>query len=465
VAVTRGNPNSTALKEKIMKTNSMKWFFVGAFTVAASLSALAVVNIPNSFTAGQPIKASDVNDNFSSLKAAIDALPVNGLALPASLEGTNPSSGDALLKVATKGIGTAIWGISNDPTNAAVGVEGDTISSGGYGVYGVSRLETGSGTGVYGQAGSPNGIGVFGYNTASTGLAYGVVGKTKFGKAGVFGQSDTATGSGVEGHADGTLAAGVYGINPNGPGVWGSATGGNGIGVYGNGGNYGGYFESDTGSGLRIKTNTVGHNLIYALGPGDNNSEFLVDDLGNGAFRGNVSGASGKFTTTSGAALSAESTQSTAIIATSAGSGVTALIVNQRGNGNIMIGRDAANAEVFRVNNNGNVQVQGISLTSDRNAKKNFSSINSLSILEKVARLPISSWTYKTDTNNLRHIGPMAQDFHKIFGLNGKDDKHISSIDEQGVALAAIQGLYQQNQKLTAQLKSLEARFAKLEQK
>jgi Chaperone of endosialidase len=130
-----------------------------------------------------------------------------------------------------------------------------------------------------------------------------------------------------------------------------------------------------------------------------------------------------------------------------------------------MIGRDAANAEVFRVNNNGNVQVQGISLTSDRNAKKNFSSINSLAILEKVARLPISSWTYKTDTNNLRHIGPMAQDFHKIFGLNGKDDKHISSIDEQGVALAAIQGLYQQNQKLTAQLKSLEARFAKLEQK
>jgi hypothetical protein len=55
-----------------MKTNGLKWFFVGAFTVAASLSALAIVNIPNTFTAGQPIKASDVNDNFTAIKTALE---------------------------------------------------------------------------------------------------------------------------------------------------------------------------------------------------------------------------------------------------------------------------------------------------------------------------------------------------------------------------------------------------------
>ncbi len=454
-----------------MKTNGMKWFFVGAFTVAASLSALAVVNIPNTFSAGTPIKASDVNDNFSSLKAAIDALPTSGLSLPSALEGTNPTAGDALFKVSTKNVGTAIWGISNDPTNAAVGVQGDTVSSGGYGVYGVSRLETGSGTGVYGQAGSSNGIGVFGYNAALNGNAYGVVGKTKLGKAGVFGQSDSSSGSGVEGHADGALAAGVYGINPNGSGVWGSATGGSGIGVYGNGGNYGGYFESDTGSGLRIKTNTVGHTLIYALGPGDNNSEFLVDDQGNGNFRGKLS-ANGGVTAPS---IEAKATDSAAMSASNNSASCT-ICSSQAGTGNIFLGFGRnSNLPKFWVDTDGNVNSvaqyygHGFNNTSDRNAKKNFSSVNSSSILEKIAHLPISSWNYKTDANNLRHIGPMAQDFHAAFGLNGTDDKHISSIDEQGVALAAIQGLNlkleRENAALRAQFKSLEARLLKLERK
>jgi hypothetical protein len=127
------------------------------------------------------------------------------------------------------------------------------------------------------------------------------------------------------------------------------------------------------------------------------------------------------------------------------------------------------NNPVFLVDYNGTVTANGVLLTSDRNAKKNFSSVDSLSILEKVVRLPISSWNYKTDANSLRHIGPMAQDFHATFGLNGTDNKHISSVDEQGVALAAIQGLNQklekENAALKAQFKSLEARLAKLERK
>ena len=34
----------------------------------------------------------------------------------------------------------------------------------------------------------------------------------------------------------------------------------------------------------------------------------------------------------------------------------------------------------------------------------------------------------------------MAQDFHAAFNI-GEGDKHIAIVDEEGVALAAIQGL------------------------
>jgi hypothetical protein len=107
----------------------------------------------------------------------------------------------------------------------------------------------------------------------------------------------------------------------------------------------------------------------------------------------------------------------------------------------------------------GSVTANGVLLTSDKNAKENFSPLNAQTILEKVASLPVTRWNYKTDDAKQKHIGPMAQDFHAAFGLDGKDDKHISVIDEGGVALAAIQGL---NQKLTAELKQRAAENAEL---
>ena len=56
-----------------MNANGLKRFFVGASLVTVSI-AVAAVNIPNTFTAGQPIKAAEVNANFSSLKSAVDTL-------------------------------------------------------------------------------------------------------------------------------------------------------------------------------------------------------------------------------------------------------------------------------------------------------------------------------------------------------------------------------------------------------
>jgi len=81
--------------------------------------------------------------------------------------------------------------------------------------------------------------------------------------------------------------------------------------------------------------------------------------------------------------------------------------------------------------------------SSDRARKENFSAVDPRSVLDRVAMLPVQTWNYTSEPPAIRHLGPIAQDFHAAFGLNGEDDKHISDVDEAGVALAAIQGLNQ----------------------
>ena len=95
---------------------------------------------------------------------------------------------------------------------------------------------------------------------------------------------------------------------------------------------------------------------------------------------------------------------------------------------------------------------------SDRNLKENFKPVDPRTVLDKVAALPLSEWNYKADTAS-RHVGPMAQDFHAAFGLNGPDDKHIATVDADGVALAAIQGL---NQKVDSENAGLRSENAEL---
>jgi len=106
---------------------------------------------------------------------------------------------------------------------------------------------------------------------------------------------------------------------------------------------------------------------------------------------------------------------------------------------------------------------------SDRNTKENFQAVESSSILERVAGLPITTWNFKTEPG-VRHLGPMAQDFKAAFEV-GIDDKHIGVVDAQGVALAAIQGLNQKVVQLQAELElrnaeteELKTRLATLEQ-
>ena len=111
----------------------------------------------------------------------------------------------------------------------------------------------------------------------------------------------------------------------------------------------------------------------------------------------------------------------------------------------------------------GTVYSKGLALTSDRNAKENFSPVDNQAVLAKVAALPVTQWNYKTDKAGVQHIGPMAQDFQAAFGLDGPDDKHISVVDEGGVALAAIQGLNQKLQEKDAEIAQLQAKVAQVD--
>jgi hypothetical protein len=103
------------------------------------------------------------------------------------------------------------------------------------------------------------------------------------------------------------------------------------------------------------------------------------------------------------------------------------------------------------------------SSASDRNLKENFRAVDTRQVLERVARLPVTEWNYKTQDSTVRHIGPMAQDFHASFGTAGDDDKHIATVDADGVALAAIQGLNQKLEEQRAENAELKARLDRLE--
>src|SRR5204862_3594194 len=109
----------------------------------------------------------------------------------------------------------------------------------------------------------------------------------------------------------------------------------------------------------------------------------------------------------------------------------------------------------------GGVSATAYVTTSDRNAKENFSAISPKEILAKVAALPITTWNFK-EMPGLRHMGPMAQDFYAAFGLGGSETT-ITTVDPDGVALAAIQGLNEKLAEKDAKISELEKRLAALE--
>ena len=91
---------------------------------------------------------------------------------------------------------------------------------------------------------------------------------------------------------------------------------------------------------------------------------------------------------------------------------------------------------------------------SDRNKKENYQNIEKEEVLEKLSNINIQSWNYKTQDQDIRHIGIVAQDFYHNFGY-GESDTTITSIDLAGVNMVAVQGLIGRTEKLNEQNREL----------
>ena len=145
---------------------------------------------------------------------------------------------------------------------------------------------------------------------------------------------------------------------------------------------------------------------------------------------------------------------------------------NISGNNDIDIGNGGVAGEsgIIRIGTNGvqtacylagTVYANGTFVSSsDRNAKENFKAVNTREVLDKVMAMPVSRWNYKGDARS-EHIGPMAQDFYSAFKV-GPDDTHITTIDEGGIALAAIQGLNEKLEEKDAEIERLKAQASEV---
>jgi len=136
-----------------------------------------------------------------------------------------------------------------------------------------------------------------------------------------------------------------------------------------------------------------------------------------------------------------------------------------RASGGVYFYTDAALTTGVRVSAGGGAWAS----VSDRRLKENFARVEGVEVLKQLSQVPITTWNYKSQDATIRHIGPVAQDFYAAFGV-GEDDLSITTIDADGVALAALQGAYQLLQEKDAQIAAqqqqiddLQARMAALE--
>ena len=83
--------------------------------------------------------------------------------------------------------------------------------------------------------------------------------------------------------------------------------------------------------------------------------------------------------------------------------------------------------------------------------------------------MPVTTWNYLTQEDEVRHAGPVAQDFHAAFGL-GESDLLINTIDIDGINMAAAKALdartalqRERIAELEAEVETLTERVARLE--
>lgn len=101
----------------------------------------------------------------------------------------------------------------------------------------------------------------------------------------------------------------------------------------------------------------------------------------------------------------------------------------------------------------------------DRSLKENVRSVDGEAVLAALRDMPVTEWNYWEADPSIRYMGPMAQDFHRAFGLGGSDSTGINSINADGVAMAAIKALERRTTELRLALEARDAELAILRER
>ena len=97
--------------------------------------------------------------------------------------------------------------------------------------------------------------------------------------------------------------------------------------------------------------------------------------------------------------------------------------------------------------------------SSSRTIKENFLAVNGEDVLARIRSTPISYWSYILEGRQVRHLGPVAEDFAASFGL-GVGNQSIGMGDIDGVNFAGVQALEARTAELRQQLAQKDTEMA-----
>lgn len=120
----------------------------------------------------------------------------------------------------------------------------------------------------------------------------------------------------------------------------------------------------------------------------------------------------------------------------------------------------------FTLSTEGHLTTSGtVNGASSRSLKENIVPVDASNVLAQLEKLGVYTWNYIKDGREISHLGPMSEDFHALFGLNGDSDKVISYTDISGVSIAAIKALTEQLKLKNREIENMKSRLTALEKK
>ncbi len=118
----------------------------------------------------------------------------------------------------------------------------------------------------------------------------------------------------------------------------------------------------------------------------------------------------------------------------------------------------SGSTQTFIIDSSGNLTTAGtVNGSSSRALKENLIATDG-DVLARVMELPIYYYNYIADGDAIQHVGPMSEDFATLFNV-GADNKHISLMDMAGVAIAAVQELYESVEMKELELHTMQKEF------